>query len=99
MYRETLDPDGAMLFIFETESRGGFWMRNTPLPLSIAWLDAEGTIVDIQDMQPLSDQVHAPPAPYWFAVETNQGWFAANGVTVGDRVVLCLPPPATTTPG
>ncbi len=64
-------------------------MRNTLIPLSIAWLDANGTIVDIQDMQPQSDDVHVPSAPYVYALEANQGWFAASGVSPGQRVVLC----------
>lgn len=92
MFRESMPWDTGMLFVFEQPSASGFWMRNTLLPLSIAWLDQYGTIVDIQDMQPLSDEVHAPPAPYVYAIETNQGWFEANGVGVGQRVVLCINP-------
>jgi uncharacterized membrane protein (UPF0127 family) len=65
-------------------------MRNTLIPLSIAWIDRDGSIVDIQDMQPLSDEVHTPAAPYWYALEVNQGWFFANGVGVGQQVLFCL---------
>ena len=90
MFRESLPWDTGMLFVFEQPSVAGFWMRNTLIPLSIAWLDRDGTIVDIQDMQPLTDEVHAPAAPYVYAIETNQGWFEANGVGVGQRVLLCL---------
>lgn len=90
MFRESLPWDTGMLFEFQQPSRAGFWMRNTSIPLSIAWLDRDGTIVDIQDMQPLSDEVHTPSAPYWYAIEANQGWFEANGVGVGQRVCLCL---------
>ena len=96
MFHESLPWDTGMVFVFEQPSRAGFWMRNTLLPLSIAWLDQDGTIVDIQDMEPLSDEVHAPPAPYVYAIETNQGWFEANGVGAGQRMVLCL---ETTSPG
>jgi uncharacterized membrane protein (UPF0127 family) len=90
MFRESLPWDSGMVFVFEQPSIAGFWMRNTLIPLSIAWLDQDGTIVDIQDMQPLSDDVHTPAAPYVYAIETNQGWFESNGVGVGQRVVLCL---------
>ncbi len=90
MFRPSMSPDAGMLFVFEQESQAGFWMRNTLIPLSIGWVDRDGTIVDIQDMQPLSDEVHTPTAPYWYAIEANQGWFEANGVGVGQRVQLCL---------
>lgn len=89
MFREWLPWEQGMLFVFEQQGQGGFWMRNTLLPLSIAWLDLDGSIVDIQDMQPQTDDVHVPAAPYWYALETNQGWYEANGVGVGQRVLLC----------
>ena len=90
MFRESLPWDSGMLFVYTAPSQGGYWMRDTLIPLSIAWLDQDGTIVDIQDMQPQTDTVHIPAAPYWYALEVNQGWFAANGVGVGQRVRLCL---------
>jgi uncharacterized membrane protein (UPF0127 family) len=76
--------------VYDQPAREGYWMRNTLIPLSIAWIERDGTIVDIQDMQPLSDQVHAPSAQYWYALEVNQGWFFANGVGVGQQILFCL---------
>lgn len=98
MFREWLPWEQGMLFVFEQQGQGGFWMRNTLLPLSIAWLDLDGTIVDIQDMQPQTDDVHVPAAPYWYALETNQGWYQANGVGVGQRVLLCTEVPLPAPP-
>ncbi|MCA1716362.1 MAG: DUF192 domain-containing protein [Actinobacteria bacterium] len=90
MRRTVLPEDAGMLFVFEGEQTLSFWMRDTLIPLSIAYIDAEGRIVDIQDMQPLDDipphYVSAGPAQY--ALEVNQGFFEERGVTVGDTVEL-----------
>jgi uncharacterized membrane protein (UPF0127 family) len=91
MFRESMPTDNGMLFVYDRPASDGYWMRNTYIPLSIAWIDSEGTIVDIQDMQPLTDDVHTPRARYWYALEVNQGWFFNNGVGVGQRVTFCLP--------
>jgi uncharacterized membrane protein (UPF0127 family) len=90
MFRPSLDPDSAMLFVYDRPATEGYWMHNTLIPLSIAWLDRGGAIVDIQDMQALTDDTHTPAAPYWYALETNLGWFQAHGVGVGQMVQLCL---------
>ena len=90
MFRESLPWDQGMLFIFPRSERSGFWMMNTLIPLSIAFILEDGTILDIQDMEPLTTTSHAPPGPYLYALETNQGWFAANNVQPGDRLLLCL---------
>ncbi len=90
MGRSALAEDAGMLFVFEGEQTLSFWMKNTLIPLSIAYIDAQGRIVDIQDMQPLDDTpphfVSAEPARY--ALEVNQGFFEERGVTVGDTVEL-----------
>lgn len=91
MFREYLDWDSGMLFEFEAPTRSGFWMRNTLLPLSIAWINSDGLIVDIQDMVPLTEDVHYPSTSYSFALEVNQGWYEVNGIGIGQRVLLCLP--------
>jgi uncharacterized membrane protein (UPF0127 family) len=88
---QTVLPENAgMLFVFEGEQTLSFWMRDTLIPLSIAYIDAEGRIVDIQGMQPLDDApphyVSAEPAQY--ALEVNQGFFEEWGVDVGDTVEL-----------
>lgn len=90
MFRESMPWDSGMLFVYDRQATEGYWMHNTLLPLSIAWIGREGTIVDIQDMQPLTDDVHWPAEPYWYALETNQGWFFENGVGVGQQIVFCL---------
>ena len=90
MGRTVLPEDAGMLFVFEGEQTLSFWMRDTLIPLSVAYIDAEGRIVDIQDMQPLDDTpphyVSAEPARY--ALEVNQGFFEERGVAVGDTVEL-----------
>ena len=90
MYRQSLPTDAGMLFVYDHQANEGYWMHNTLVPLSIAWIDQNGAIVDIQDMQPLTDDVHYPIAPYWYALEANQGWFFDNGVGVGQYVTFCL---------
>jgi uncharacterized membrane protein (UPF0127 family) len=90
MYRTALAEHRGMLFVFEEEQELSFWMKNTLIPLSIAFMDSEGRIVDIQDMKPLDDDppsyVSAEPAQY--ALEVNQGFFEERGVKVGDRAEL-----------
>jgi uncharacterized protein len=90
MYRTTLAENRGMLFIFEGEQKLSFTMKNTLIPLSIAFIGSEGRIVDIQDMKPLDDDppsyVSARPAQY--ALEVNQGFFEERGVEVGDRAKL-----------
>jgi uncharacterized membrane protein (UPF0127 family) len=99
MYRELLPPDRGMLFVYQAESREGYWMYHTLIPLSIAWIDRYGNIVDIQDMPRLNDPndvqeasrtVYNPAKPYWYALEVNQGWFVQHGVGVGQVVTFCL---------
>lgn len=86
MARTRLAADGGMLFVFETADRHCFWMRNTPLPLSIAFLDETGRIVALADMTPLADTLHCPPSAVRYALEVAQGGFAARGIAPGARV-------------
>jgi uncharacterized membrane protein (UPF0127 family) len=90
MNRTALAEDRGMLFVFPEEEVRSFWMKNTLIPLSIAYIDSEGRIVDLQDMKPLDDEephyVSAEPARY--ALEVNKGFFEENGVEVGDRAEL-----------
>lgn len=87
MWRERLDPNWGMLFEFESPGVHCFWMRNTPLPLSIAFLDDDGRIVNLADMQPRSDDSHCAKRPVRFALEMEQGWFARRGLTVGAQLL------------
>jgi uncharacterized membrane protein (UPF0127 family) len=86
MGRKGLERDGGMLFIFEEEGYHSFWMKDTHVPLSIAFIDREGRIVQITDMKPLTLTSHSPPQPVLYALEMNQGWFSKNGIKVGDMV-------------
>lgn len=86
MERASLGKDEGMLFIFDAEGIHGFWMKNTLIPLSIAFADREGRIVWITDMKPQTLNVHNPPRPILYALEMNKGWFAANGIKAGDVI-------------
>ena len=88
MLREELAEDGGMLFVFPGDTEAGFWMKDTLVPLSIAFIAEDGTILDIQEMEPLSEDVHRPPEPYRYALEVNQGWFEEQGFGTGDRVEI-----------
>ena len=85
--------DSGMLFVFADDRQRGFWMEGTPIPLSIAFLDASKKVVFLADMTPNSTTVvglfNAPLMRY--ALEVNQGWFAARGVTVGTTASFTLP--------
>src|SRR5215217_5266776 len=88
MGRSALAEEAGMLFVFEQEQILAFWMKDTLIPLSIAYIDAEGRIVDIQDMQPLDETDHPSAEPAQYALEVNQGFFEGRGVVVGDMVEL-----------
>jgi uncharacterized protein len=91
MNRESLPADAGMIFLFEDDTQGGFWMKNTLIPLSIAFADVDGTIVSILDMEPCEAdpcEIYDPGVPYRSALEVNQGAFADWGVEVGDRLTL-----------
>jgi uncharacterized membrane protein (UPF0127 family) len=86
MGRKHLGKNEGMLFIFEIEDYHGFWMKDTIIPLSIAFIDREGRIVKITDMKPLALESHIPPKPVLYALEMNKGWFSVNGINVGDII-------------
>jgi hypothetical protein len=86
MGRKHLGKDEGMFFTFETEDYHGFWMKDTLIPLSIAFIDKEGRIVWITDMKPLTLDSHVPPRPALYVLEMNKGWFSSHGVRAGDRV-------------
>jgi uncharacterized membrane protein (UPF0127 family) len=93
MNRFSLQQDHGMLFVFESPQPLAFWMKNTYIPLSIAFVDADGKIVNIEDMQPQDESVHVSRAPALYAIEMRRGWFASKGITAGDKVTG-LPAPA-----
>jgi uncharacterized membrane protein (UPF0127 family) len=88
MGRSSLPADNGMLFVFAVSGRYAFWMKDTIMPLSIAFIDANGKIVDIKDMQPLSEATVAPDSDYNRALEVPQGYFREKGIIPGDTFVL-----------
>ena len=96
MSRETLPEDRGMLFVFEAEGQPGFWMKDTLIPLSIAFIEGEGVVIDIQDMEPRDETIHKADAPYLYTVEANQGWFARNGIEPRSQVRLARSTPTGT---
>ena len=89
MYRKSLPENQGMLFIFERPQADiGFWMKNTYVPLSIAYIDPNRHITQIEDMQPLDENTHPAFAVTQYVLEVNQGWFERNGIKEGDFVDL-----------
>jgi hypothetical protein len=86
MMRTEMAAHEGMLFVFEAPSPQCFWMRNTLLPLSIAFLDDDGTVVNTAEMQPRSDASHCSAKPVRYALEMNAGWFAKRGIKPGFRL-------------
>jgi uncharacterized membrane protein (UPF0127 family) len=86
MGRTHLAADGGMLFVFEQPGRHCFWMRDTPLPLSIAFIDEAGRIAGFADMQPRSETLHCPATDVRYALEVRQGEFQRRGITARDQV-------------
>jgi len=92
MHRDRLAADGGMLFVYPDEQVRGFWMKDTRIPLSIAFATRSGKIVHIADMQPFDTGRVSSLAPATYAIEVNQGWFAEHGIDAG-ATVRGLPPP------
>jgi uncharacterized membrane protein (UPF0127 family) len=86
MFRQTMAAHEGMLFAFDAPSKQCFWMKNTPLPLSIAFVADDGRIVNIADMQPQTVESHCSAEPVRFALEVNQGWFAKRGIQPGFKL-------------
>lgn len=83
MQRRSMPAQRGMLFVFDQEAQHCMWMRNTLLPLSVAFLDKDARIINIADMQPQTEDRHCAAAPARFALEMNQGWFAQRGIREG----------------
>lgn len=86
MHRDAMPSDRGMVFVYPDQALRRFWMKDTRIPLSIAFVDDDGTIKKIADMQPLSTARTSSVYPVRYAIEVNQGWFAAHGVVEGMRV-------------
>jgi uncharacterized protein len=93
MFRKALAPNHGMIFVFENRTTHCMWMRNTLIPLSVAFLDEDGRIVNIEDMQPLDERTqHCSRQPTRYALEMTQGWFAQRKLGAGD-IVRGIPKP------
>ena len=86
MFRFSLQPDHGMLFVFDAPQPLAFWMRNTYVPLSIAYIDTNGRILNIDDMAPRTDDAHPSKGVALYALEMKKGWFADRNIRAGDRV-------------
>ena len=86
MFRETMAANDGMLFAFEEPATQCFWMKNTLLPLSAAFIADDGTVVNIADMKPRSLDSHCSAKPVRYVLEMNQGWFARRGVKPGFKL-------------
>ena len=86
MYRRQMAQHEGMLFVYGESEKRCFWMKNTILPLSIAFLGDDGTVVNVEDMQPQTLDSHCSAKPVRYALEMNQGWFAKRGVKAGSKI-------------
>jgi len=90
MFRQSLPDDGGMLFDYDPPQQISFWMKNTYIPLSIAFIAPDGHIVNIEDMKPQSEETHWSRGPAMYALEMKKGWFAERGIGPG-AVVKGIP--------
>lgn len=86
MFRKDMPQTEGMLFIFEQASHQCFWMKNTLLPLTAAFVANDGTIVNLADMKPQTTDSHCSGQPVRFVLEMNQGWFAKKGIKAGSKI-------------
>jgi len=86
MFRKSLDANQGMLFVFPDIGPQCMWMRNTYVPLSVAFIDEAGVILNIADMKPQTEDSHCAAKPARYALEMNQGWFAAKSIKPGARI-------------
>jgi uncharacterized membrane protein (UPF0127 family) len=95
MHRRILPEERGMLFVFPDTARHAMWMMNTYIPLSVAFLDERGAIINIEDMKPQTQDTHPAAKPAKYALEVNLGWFKRHGIKPGAKVEgVELAPPA-----
>lgn len=87
MFRERLEENAGMIFVYPSQGRHAMWMKNTLVPLSVAFIDKQGRIINIEEMQPQTEDAHAAKAEAAYALEMNRGWFRKRGIKPGDRIV------------
>jgi len=86
MHRKSMAGNSGMIFIFDEAGTQCMWMKNTFIPLSVAFLDDSGAILNIADMQPQTEQSHCSSGPARYALEMNQGWFSQRGIKPGTKL-------------
>jgi uncharacterized protein len=86
MHRKEMPQHEGMLFVFEAPSQQCFWMKNTLLPLSVAFVDDDGTIVNIDEMKPQTLDAHCSEKPVRYVLEMNKGWFSKKGIKAGTKL-------------
>ena len=86
MYRASMPQNAGMLFVFDETTEHCMWMKNTLIPLSVAFIDEAGKITNIADMEPQTENSHCAGRPARYALEMNRGWFAARGIKPGSRI-------------
>ena len=86
MHRKEMPQHEGMIFVFEQPAKQCFWMKNTLLPLSAAFISDDGTIVNIEDMKPLVLDAHCSTQPVRYVLEMNKGWFAKKGIKAGSKL-------------
>lgn len=86
MFRKTMPEHEGMLFVFDVPGVQCFWMKNTLLPLTAAFVADDGAIVNLADMQPQTEDAHCSAKPVRYVLEMNQGWFAKKGLKAGTRL-------------
>ena len=86
MFRTAMPANDGMLFAFEQPAQQCFWMRNTLIPLSVAFIGDDGSVVNIDDMKPRTLDSHCSAKPVRFVLEMNEGWFAKRGIKAGSRL-------------
>ena len=86
MYRTAMGPNEGMIFVFERAGTQCFWMKNTLIPLSVAFIDEDGTVVNTDEMKANTEDTHCSAKPVRFVLEMNKGWFSKRGIKDGTKV-------------
>jgi uncharacterized membrane protein (UPF0127 family) len=86
MYRDKMAPNAGMVFVFDQPNQQCMWMKNTLIPLSVAFVDADGAIVNIEDMQPQTHNSHCSKGQVLYALEMNLGWFKQRNIKAGTKI-------------
>ena len=97
MFRNEIGPDNGMLFVFSDSAPRAFWMKNTIIPLSIAFMDDKGVIENTLEMPPQTENTFMSAGPAKYALEMNAGWYTKHGIKAGDLVVGSMAAPGAKT--